>query len=117
MTTTTWSIDWLQASTQTINGFSEVVLSAGWRVTGTDGTNTASAYGSVSFPEPEVGGVIIAYADLTLDTVLGWAWEHGVDKPSIEESIPGQVLALSNPVSVSPPLPWVVVPAETPIVV
>jgi hypothetical protein len=36
-TTITWQIEWMSASTQTINGFSEVVLSAGWRCNGTDG--------------------------------------------------------------------------------
>ena len=34
--TINWTIDWMDASTQTINGHSEVVLTAGWRCTGTE---------------------------------------------------------------------------------
>jgi hypothetical protein len=38
--TITWQIEWMTSSNETINGFKEVVLTAGWRATGTDGTNT-----------------------------------------------------------------------------
>jgi len=106
MTTTTWSIDWLQAATQEINGFTEVVLSAGWRCTGVDGEFSASAYGSVTFPQPEEGGSYTPYADLTEEQVLGWVWENGVDKDAAEASVTGQVDALVNPSVVTPPLPW-----------
>jgi hypothetical protein len=105
-TTITWSIDWMQASTQEINGFTEVVLSAGWRCTGTDGTYSTSSYGSVSFPEPQTGGTYTPYADLTLDQVLGWVWQNGVDKDATEVSIDAQVAILENPPVVTPPLPW-----------
>ncbi len=108
MTTLTWSIDWLQASTQEINGHAEVVLSAGWRLTGVDGEFSASAYGSVSFPQPEVGGSYTPYADLTQDQVLGWVWENGVDKDAAEASVTAQVANLVNPPVVTPPLPWAV---------
>ena len=105
-TTITWSIDWMQASTQEINGFTEVVLSAGWRCSGTDGTYSSSVYGSVSFPQPEEGGAYTPYADLTLDQVLGWVWENGVDKDAAEVSVTSQVENLVNPPVVQPPLPW-----------
>jgi len=104
--TTTWSIDWLQAATQEINGFTEVVLSAGWRCTGVDGEFSASAYGSVTFPQPEEGGSYTPYADLTEEQVLGWVWENGVDKDATEASVAGQVEALVNPSVITPPLPW-----------
>lgn len=106
MTTTTWSIDWLQASTQEINGHVEVVLSAGWRLTGVDGEYSASSYGSVSFPQPEEGGAYTPYADLTEEQVLGWVWENGIDKDAAEASVTGQVEALVNPPTITPPLPW-----------
>jgi len=106
--TTTWSIDWLQAATQEINGFIEVVLSAGWRLTGVDGEFSASAYGSVTFPQPEEGGSYTPYADLTEEQVLGWVWENGVDKDAAEASVAGQVEALVNPSVVTPVLPWTV---------
>jgi len=104
--TTTWSIDWMQASTQEINGHIEVVLSAGWRLTGVDGEFSAFAYGSVTFPQPEEGGSYTSYADLTEEQVLGWVWENGVDKDAAEASVTGQVEALVNPSVVTPPLPW-----------
>ena len=106
MTTITWSIDWLQAATQEINGHVEVVLSAGWRCTGVEDEFSASAYGSVSFPQPEEGGAYTPYADLTEEQVLGWVWENGVDKDAAEASVAGQVEALVNPATINPPLPW-----------
>jgi hypothetical protein len=106
MTTTTWSIDWLQASTQEINGHAEVVLSAGWRLIGVDGEYSASAYSTVSFPQPEEGGSYTPYAELTEAQVLGWVWENGVDKDAAEASVTEQVANLVNPPVVQPPLPW-----------
>jgi hypothetical protein len=106
MTTITWSIDWMQASTKEINGFTEVVLSAGWRCTGVDGEFSSSAYGLVSFPQPQEGGEYTPYADLTLDQVLGWVWDNGVDKDAAEASVAAQVENLVNPATITPPLPW-----------
>jgi len=105
-TTLTWSIDWLKASTQDINGHAEVVLSAGWRLTGLDGEHTSSIYSTVSFPQPEEGGSYTPYADLTEEQVLGWAWDNGVDKDTVEASVTEQVANLANPPVVQPPLPW-----------
>jgi hypothetical protein len=106
MTTTTWSIDWLQASTQEINGHAEVVLSAGWRLTGIDGEYSSATYSTVSFPQPEEGGAYTPYADLTEAQVLGWVWENGVDKDAAEASVTEQVANLVNAPVVIPPLPW-----------
>lgn len=105
-TTLTWSINWMKASTQEINGHSEVVLDAGWTLTGTDGEYTTSAYSSVTFPQPEAGGAYTPYAGLTQDQVLGWVWQNGVDKDAAEASVTAQLELLINPVVVTPPLPW-----------
>ena len=102
-----WIIEWMQASTQTINGYTEVVLTAGWRCNGTDGTYSASVYGTVSFPEPEVDGAFTPYASLTQDQVLGWVWNNGVDKTSAEEAVAVQLANQVNPPVTQPPLPWV----------
>lgn len=102
----TWTIEWLKASTQEVNGFSEVVLDAGWRVTATDGDYSASAYSSVTFPEPEVGGSYTPYAELTQDQVLGWVWQNGVDKNAAEASVTAQLELQKNPPVIQPPLPW-----------
>ena len=106
MTTLNWTIEYMSASTQPIAGQAEVVLTAGWRCIGTDGTNTASNYGSCSFPEPTTSGQFTPYAQLTQDQVLGWCYENGVDKVSIEASVTQAVATLANPPVIQPPLPW-----------
>ena len=113
MTTLNWTIEYMSASTQPIAGQAEVVLTAGWRCTGTE-TNTvdptkpfvASNYGSCSFPEPKTGDTFTPYAQLTQDQVLGWCYENGVDKVSTEASVTQQVATLANPPVIQPPLPW-----------
>lgn len=107
MTTITWIIEWMTASTVEINGHSEVVLTAGWRCNGTDGTYNATVYGSTSFPQPDAGGTFTPYADLTQDQVLEWCWSNGVDKNQCEKSIELQVAIQVNPPVIQPPLPWV----------
>ena len=106
-TTLTWTIDWMSVSSTPVEGYTEVVLTAGWRCTGVDGDYSASNYGSASFPLPAEGGSFTPYADLTQDQVLGWCWENGVDKTTTEASVTAQVEALVNPPVVQPPLPWV----------
>jgi hypothetical protein len=106
MTTITWQIEWMQASTQTINGFSEVVLTAGWRCNGTDGTYNASNYGTCSFPEPTTGGQFTPYAQLTQAQVLGWCYANGVNQSEVETNVTQAVATLANPPVVNPPLPW-----------
>ena len=106
MNTITWIIEWMSASTTEINGHTEVVLTAGWRCNGTDGTYTSTAYGSSSFPQPETGGSFTAYADLTQEQVLGWCWSNGVDKDATEANIDQQIANQVNPPVIQPPLPW-----------
>ena len=110
-TTITWIIEWMNVSTQTIDGFTQVVLSAGWRCTGTDGTYTASNYGSVSFPQPAEGGQFTPYNQLTENQVLGWCFANGVDQTATEASVRTQLTNLQNPPVVQPPLPWASQPA------
>jgi hypothetical protein len=107
MTTLNWTIEYMSASTQPIAGETEVVLTAGWRCTGTDGTYSASNYGSCSFPEPTQGGQFTPYAQLTQEQVLGWIWNLSVNKETTEESVTQAVATLANPPVVNPPLPWV----------
>ena len=101
-----WIIEWMNASTTEINGFTEVVLTAGWRCNGTDGTYSASVYGTVSFPEPAEGGSFTPYASLTQEQVLGWVWNNGVDKTSAEETVAAQLANQVNPPVIQPALPW-----------
>lgn len=105
-TTITWIIECMNVSTQTIDGFQQVVLSAGWRCTGTDGTYTASNYGSASFPQPATGGQFTPFDQLTENQVLGWCFSNGVDQTATEASIRTQLDNLQNPPVVQPQLPW-----------
>jgi hypothetical protein len=113
MTTLNWTIEYMSASTQPIAGETEVVLTAGWRCTGTQTntatppqTFTASNYGSCSFPEPTTGGQFTPYAQLTQAQVLGWCYANGVNQTEVEASVTQAVATLANPPVVNPPLPW-----------
>jgi hypothetical protein len=104
--TNTWIIEWMDVSTQPIAGQNEVVLTAGWRCNGTDGTYNASNYGTCSFPEPTQGGQFTPYAQLTQSQVLGWCYENGVNQEATEASVTTQVNNLANPPVTQPSLPW-----------
>ena len=111
--TINWSIDWMSASTQTINGFSEVVLTCGWRATGTEAntatppvTFTNSIYGTCSFPEPQTGASFTPYNSLTQSQVVGWCWENGVNQTATETAINANLASQINPATTQPPLPW-----------
>jgi len=105
-TTLAWTIDSLSTSTEVINGYSEVVLTAAWRCTGTDGDYSASNYGSVGLTQPAPNDPnFIPFAQLTQDEVLGWVWET-VNKDETEASVTAQVNNLVNPPVITPPLPW-----------
>jgi len=106
MTTITWVIEWMTASTTEINGHTEVVLTAGWRCNGTDGTYSGTAYGSCSFPQPTTGGSFTPYAQLTQDQVLGWCYANGVDKTVTEAIVDNQIQTQIDPPVIQPPLPW-----------
>jgi len=106
MTTLNWTIEYMSASTQPIASQTEVVLTAGWRCTGIDGTYSASNYGACSFPEPTQGKAFIPYASLTQSEVLDWCYANGVNQAEVEASVTQAVATLANPPVVNPPLPW-----------
>ena len=113
MTTLNWTIEYMSASTQPIAGQTEVVLTAGWRCTGTE-TNTAtppvtftnSIYGTCTFPQPAEGGSFTPYAQLTQSQVVGWCWENGVNQAATETAINNNLALQINPLVTQPPLPW-----------
>jgi len=103
-----WSIDWLQSSTQEIEGYEEVVLQAGWRLNGEEETATTSFYGTVSFLPPQPNDPnFIPYNELTQDQVLEWVWASGVDKDATEAAVTQRLEETLNPAEVQLPLPWV----------
>ena len=103
-TTITWVIEWMNSKPQE-GSLTDVVVTAGWRCNGTDGTYNASAYGTCTFPPPE--GDFTPYDQLTQDQVLQWCWENGVDKAATEYLVAQRIQDQVNPPVVSLPLPWV----------
>ena len=86
----------------------EFVVDVLWKLTGTDGTNTASIDGSSQFSQE--GDTYTPYADLTETQVLGWVQdqlgENGVS--NYKANVEGQINSMITP-PVSPtvePLPW-----------
>lgn len=99
----TWIIEWMQCK-PTEGSYTDVVITAGWRCNGTDGTYSGTVYGSCAFPMPE--GTFTPYADLTQEQVLGWCWANGVNKIATEAAVEQQIQNQINPPIVQPPLPW-----------
>jgi hypothetical protein len=99
-TTTTWDI--AQLERETADGY---VYTAHYTVNSTDGTYNAGAYGSVGFQRPEK---LVAFADLTKDTVIGWVKEAigGADKVAeIEAALQAQLDEQKAPTKASG-MPW-----------
>jgi hypothetical protein len=67
-TTFTWTVNTLERTVA--DGIVSVVH---YSVSANDGTYSASAYGSIGLDAPAEGDDIIAYADLTEATCVGWA--------------------------------------------
>ena len=105
----TWTIDWMNSSTQIINGHSEVVLSAGWRCSGINDSNppnSATTFGSCSFPQPPTGGSFTPYNQLTQSQVVGWCWANGVSQVDSEAIVTANIQAQQSVTEVQNPLPW-----------
>lgn len=99
----TWIIEWMQC--KPVEGsLTNVVVTAGWRCNASDQGQTATAYGTCSFPAP--GDPFTPYANLTENQVLGWCWDSGVNKDEVEANLTRQLDALINPPVVQEPLPW-----------
>jgi len=105
MTTITWNISVLDCLPQSAEG-ADYVVTAHWQCNGVDGDYNGSVYSTCSFPVVE-GTSFTPYADLTLDQVLGWIWDNGVDKTATEAAVEQQIETQKNPPIVAPPLPWV----------
>ena len=99
-----WEISRLDCLPQAPEG-ADYVVTAYWRLTGTEGQYEGTVYGTCSFPVV-LGDEFVPYADLTLDTVLGWCWANGVDKAACETAVAEQIEAKKTPLIVTPPLPW-----------
>ena len=80
------------------------VVNCLWKVTGVDGSNTASIDGNSQFTVQE--GTFTPYDQLTESQVIGWIPAEAI--ASAQSCVQGQIDSMINP-PVSPqsqPLPW-----------
>ena len=118
--TNTISINWiikqiLVKKTEAL--LSDVVITANWSCRGSDGAFNAALTGCISFAPPS--GDFTPYDQLAEAQVLGWCWDNGVDKASVEASVEKEIVEQANAPVVSLPLPWTPVPVviDGPIIV
>ena len=116
---TTISINWIIKQIlvkKTEESLSDVVITANWSCRGSDGAFSAALTGCVSFAPPS--GDFTPYDQLTEAQVLGWCWDNGVDKASVEASVEQQIVEQADAPVVSLPLPWSpVVAVDEPVIV
>jgi len=98
MTTYLWQV--VQMDRLTNDNF---VVTCHYTVTATDGTYTASTYGTTSYTQVE-GETYIPYDDLTEDICVGWV-QTSIGKDTTEASLQSQIDLLKNPVQESG-VPW-----------
>jgi len=105
-TTYNWTISAMDCVPQE-DGKTDVVVTAHWSVSATDGTYIAGAYGTQSFVY-DAGKSFTPFADLTQDQVVGWVQESmGIDAvTALQQNIDQQIANQVNPPIVTPPLPW-----------
>lgn len=106
MNTYEWKIVALDCKPQE-EGKTDVVVTAHWTVSATDGTYTSSAYGTQSFTFNPAKS-FTPFANLTQDQVVGWVQAGmGIDAvTALQESLDNQIANQVNPPIVKPPLPW-----------
>ena len=84
----------------------DYVVNVLYKVTGVDGTYTASIGGNTQFNSADQVGPVTPYASLTESIVIGWIPESAIT--SAQQCVQGQINSLITP-PVSPtsqPLPW-----------
>ena len=96
-TTFTWTVNTLERAVA--DGIVSVVH---YSVSANDGTYSSGAYGSISLDAPAEGDDVIAYADLTEATCVGWAQDKlgGAEKVAeIEAALQAQIDQQRTPVT------------------
>jgi hypothetical protein len=89
------------------DGLTNVVYNVYWRLVGTDGDYSASAYGSVGIAAPESGD-FTPYEELTQAQVQQWVIDAlGAEQVALyEQSLADQVSRQKAPVDANLPAPW-----------
>ena len=80
------------------------VVTAYWRVIGTEDGHIATNYGGCSFAPDSTSDDFIAYDDLTEEIVLGWVWDQ-INRDDIEAALIAQIDQMKNPVEAHG-VPW-----------
>lgn len=103
----TWNVVALDAY-PTADGEVDVVCNVHWTLTGVEDEFTGSVYGSQAVTL-DAEAPFIPYADLTLETVIGWVKEAmGAEQvAAVEENVAKQIAEAKKPSIITPPLPWV----------
>jgi len=103
--TYTWTIDEM-FTYPNMDGRENVVFGVNYTLSGTDGSYSSSASGSMPLPSPE--SEFTTYADLTENEVVGWVQEIlGSDKVAeLEVGIYHQINDQIKPSVMTLPLPW-----------
>jgi len=112
----TWSITQMSAYPY-VQGNTDVVFTASWNLSGTDGVYLGSCYGSTSFPLPNDGSQFTPYNQLTQDQVLSWIFEAMGPEQVLEyeNNVSTQIANQVTPPIVTPPLPWAQALGPTPV--
>jgi hypothetical protein len=114
MITLSWIIERLLVK-PTEGSLTDVVITADWRCNGTQDQYSGTCYGSCSFQPPS--GEFTPYEDLTLQQVLNWCYQNGVDQAAVEANVTQQINDQIDPPVIAPPLPWAAVVVAEPVVV
>ena len=108
MTTINWTISALNCYPES-EGQTNVVFTVHWRCDGSQQIDGKTYHGSVystTGVSYTPGSTYIPYANLTKEDVLGWVWNSGIDKNSIEAAVQLQIDNAVNPPTITPVLPW-----------
>ena len=100
--TTNWTI--AQLDRELADGY---VYTVHYRVDATDGTYSAGAYGSVGLEKPDT---LVAYKDLTSETVIGWVKakldaEEAGTVAKVEAALAAQIAEQKTP-TIGSGIPW-----------
>ena len=95
MATFTWTFPQFIVNPQE-GALQNVVVGINWVCTGTDGTVTSSASGTVKLGTPNPAQ-FIPYADITQE--MAYQWVAGqISMPGVEAEIAKQIVSLSQPI-------------------
>lgn len=102
-TTFSWSFPQLDVAPSE-GSLNDVIKTIHWRYEASDGSNTASAYGTVGLTDPDPEA-FVPFEGLTEAKVIEWVSE-ALDVSELEANLQAQLDALANPPVVHLAPPW-----------